>query len=121
MVADGGVHVLANVDMTISDVTAYNCWRGGLVLSGGHNILHIQNFTGDGDVCTGAINLEQDSAGWNGSQASRITGDNIVQGGVRQGDFSGSFSIQLGDGSTAEFSRVEARVASSSGRRMPNV
>lgn len=108
VVADG-VHVLSNVDMVISDVTAYNCWRGGLVLSGGHNLLSIQNFVGDGDVCTGAINIEQDSTGWDDSEASDIVGDNIVQGGVPQGDFSGSFTVQLGRGSTARFSRVEAR------------
>jgi hypothetical protein len=70
-VADG-ISVYTNVDVTVRDSTARNCFRGGFVLTGGHSRAHVVNFTTTGDRLSRGIDIEVDGKGYGGSEAVEV-------------------------------------------------
>ncbi|MFP7366278.1 glycosyl hydrolase family 28-related protein [Corynebacterium callunae] len=67
-----GVHVWRNVDITIRNHRANDCFRGGLVASGGHSIIRVEGYRGGGTIRGAHIDIEIDSAGYGGSLRTDI-------------------------------------------------
>lgn len=80
VVADG-VSVYNNVDVQITNLRAWNCWRGGLVCTGGHSRVQYANVYCGGDVHSSGVDLEVDSMGYGGSLRMDITGTNLIADG----------------------------------------
>jgi hypothetical protein len=82
-VADGlSLHV--NVEAQISNCTAVDCFRGGLVITGGNSRVQVNNFIARGRRHATGIDVEVDGAGCGGSYALELTMDGIS---LPDGDF----------------------------------
>lgn len=90
-VADG-ISLYVNVDAQVSNCRADNCFRGGLVVTGGHSRVQVQNFAATGAVDRTGIDVEIDGAGYGSSLAVDMTVDGMV--------LDGDFDVALGSGST---------------------
>ena len=66
-VADG-ISQYINTDVNITNCRAWNCWRGGLVITGGWSKCNVVNFFAGGDVHKSGIDIEIDASGYNGEQ-----------------------------------------------------
>ncbi len=64
-VADG-IGIYTNADVHISNCTAQNIFRGGIVLGGGNSKLQVDNFRGSGKLHPSGFHIEVDGAGYNG-------------------------------------------------------
>lgn len=82
-VADG-ITVFRNVDISIRNVRAVDCWRGGLVVAGGYTRVRVSQFTAGGYVHDSGIDLEIDesgSEGYGGTKAVDIQMNTVwIQG-----------------------------------------
>jgi len=78
-----GVSVFTNVAAQITNCTAIECFRGGIVVTGGHTTVQVSNFTGRGVTHRSGLHWEVDGAGFGGSMAT----DSIVQNVLLDGDF----------------------------------
>jgi hypothetical protein len=65
-VADG-ISQFTNVDLTVSNCFMSNCFRGGLVITGGHSRLRASNLSIKGEVNARGIDFEIDGGGFNNS------------------------------------------------------
>lgn len=72
-----GVHVVDNVDATLRNIRATDCFRGGITITGGHTKVDVDGFLGDGDVCGAHIDVEIDSPGYGGSKSVEINMSNV--------------------------------------------
>lgn len=73
-----GVHVLANVYATIRNLRAFDCWRGGVVMSGGNSVVRLDGYIGGGAVTGACIDMEMDAAGYGGSFRCDLTARNVT-------------------------------------------
>lgn len=97
-VADG-LSLYTNVDVRVSDCTATDCFRGGLVVTGGYSRVQVNNFTASGKVHATGIDFEVDGPGYGGSLAIDATVSNML---LPDGDF----DIGVSDGSRVTFNNV---------------
>jgi hypothetical protein len=77
VVADG-IALSTNVDAQISDIRAWDCFRGGVNVLGGHSVVEMTNIRTGGNVHATGIDIEVDQIGYGGSLAADITMDNVV-------------------------------------------
>lgn len=82
-VADG-ISIHRNQDSKISNCVAENCFRGGIVLTGGYTDLQITNFKTKGDVDRTGIDFEVDGKGYGGTYKTNITINGMI---LDNGDF----------------------------------
>jgi hypothetical protein len=87
-----GLSVYTGVQVQVSNCSAVDCFRGGLVFTGGHTVAQIDNFVGKGDTHPSGLQFETDGAG----HASSVVTDVVVNGVRIDGDFDCAF----GEGST---------------------
>jgi len=95
------IMVYHNVDATITNSTAENVFRGGIVVAGGSSSVYANNFTAFGDIHTTGIDIEVDGTGYDNNYAVDITMENIFLSGdcdiaVREGSFYGRNIINTG-------------------------
>jgi hypothetical protein len=100
-VADA-ISVYTNVEVQVSNCTAEDCFRGGLVVTGGHTRVQVSNFTAHGKTHPGGIDFEVDGAGYGGSKRIEATLDGIL---LPDGDF----DLGVTDGSVVVASNIVAR------------
>ncbi len=98
-VADA-ISVYTNVAATISNCRATDVFRGGVVVTGGHSEVHINNFTAQGAVHATGIDVEVDGAGYQGSFETHITATNLR--------LDGDFDVGIHDGSTFHGSNIHS-------------
>ncbi|MBW3622699.1 MAG: glycoside hydrolase family 55 protein [Armatimonadetes bacterium] len=67
-----GILVNHNVDARISNVFAHNCWRGGLVLTGGHSVIQGSKIRVTGTTNARGFDSETDSPGYGGSTSTTL-------------------------------------------------
>jgi hypothetical protein len=82
-VADA-VSVYTNVDATVSDCRARDCFRGGLTVTGGHSRVRVRDLTAEGKVHPTGIDVEVDGAGYGKSLRVDLTIDGLM---LPDGDF----------------------------------
>jgi len=90
-VADG-ISISTNVDVQISNCRAIDCWRGGLVATGGFSRIQVVDFTAGGYVYPSGIDIEIDGLGYQGSKAVDIQMTNVR--------IDGDFEVGLDGGGT---------------------
>lgn len=73
-VADG-FHVHINADVTVNNGFAENCFRGGLVVTGGNTVIRVNNWVSE----NARLDMEIDGAGSNGSMTTKIYIKNYTQ------------------------------------------
>jgi hypothetical protein len=99
-VADG-VSIGTNVAATVRRTKAYDVFRGGVVLHGGHSTLVLEEFEAGGvDHWTG-IDVEVSTPGWDGSMSVDVRLDRL--------SLDGDFDVGLLAGSVLEASEVRTR------------
>ena len=96
-----GAQVFTNVDARFSNCAAVDCFRGGITVTGGHSIVQISNFVGQGQTHRSGLQWEIDGAGFGESFANEST----VDGAVIDGDF----DLGLAPGSTVLVDNVICR------------
>jgi len=62
-----GIHILANVDAEIRNCRGVDCFRGGLVFSGGNSTVRVTGYKGSGTIEGAHLDTEIDTAGFGGS------------------------------------------------------
>ncbi|MHA2788394.1 glycosyl hydrolase family 28-related protein [Corynebacterium sp. S7] len=68
-----GVHIVANVDAVVRNLTAFDCFRGGLTLTGGNSRVVVHGYTGGGDVRGAHLDIEVDTVGYGGSWRTDVS------------------------------------------------
>jgi hypothetical protein len=105
-VADG-ISLYHNVDAQICSVRAVDCWRGGLVATGGYSRIQVVDLTSGGYVHPSGIDIEVDegseAAGFGGSKVLDVQMTNILlegdfDAGILGGTFVGSNIVSTGQG-----------------------
>lgn len=81
-VADG-ISAWRNADLTVRNCEARNVFRGGVVVTGGHSKVHIENFVAGGDIDVTGIDIEIDAVGYGGKKNAEVTLKNVFL----EGDF----------------------------------
>ena len=82
-VADA-ISIYTNVEAQISNSTAIDCFRGGMVLGGGHSRVQMTNFVARGETHPTGIDVEVDGGGFGGDMAVELQMDNVS---LPDGDF----------------------------------
>ena len=82
-VADA-ISIYTNVEAQISNSTAIDCFRGGMVLGGGHSRVQMTNFIARGETHPTGIDVEVDGGGFGGDMAVELLMDNVS---LPDGDF----------------------------------
>jgi len=93
-----GIQVWHNVDLMVNNCRAINCFRGGLVVTGGYSKVHVNNFYCGGDVHETGIDFEIDTAGYGNTKQVFATLTNI--------ELDGDFDVQVSEGSILYFNNV---------------
>lgn len=62
-----GVHVRNNARVIANNLTAIDCFRGGLTLTGGNSDVKVDGYRASGDLVGACIDIEVDGAGYGGS------------------------------------------------------
>ncbi|MBP1991736.1 right-handed parallel beta-helix repeat-containing protein [Paenibacillus eucommiae] len=75
-VADA-ISVYTNVSVQISNCTAVDCFRGGVVVTGGYSNVHVNNFKAHGVVHATGIDVELDGSGYGNTLKTDITMNNL--------------------------------------------
>ena len=89
------------MEARFSDCAAVDCFRGGITVTGGHSVVQVSNFVGQGETHRSGLQWEIDGAGFGGSFANEST----VDGAVIEGDF----DLGLAPGSKALVDNVICR------------
>jgi hypothetical protein len=76
-VADA-LSLYTNVDVTISNCSARDCFRGGITITGGGARIQIDNFTAQGKVHASGIDVEVDGAGFEGRHRIELTINKMI-------------------------------------------
>lgn len=82
-VADA-ISIYTNVEAQISNCTAIDCFRGGMVLGGGYSRVQMTNFIARGKTHPTGIDVEVDGGGFGGTYAVELLMDNVS---LPDGDF----------------------------------
>lgn len=93
-----GLHIWYNVDAEISNCFAENCFRGGLVASGGYSKVKVTNFKSGGIVHNSGVDLEIDAHGYGNTFKTDISMTNV--------ELDGNFDLGLRDGAYGYFTNV---------------
>lgn len=99
-VADG-ISVYTNTDVTISNCTFDNCFRGGVVITGGHSRTRMNNLSVYGNVHASGIDCEVDGVGHGSSYKCEV----FLSNSYIQGDM----DISVQDGGVAHLNNVYCR------------
>jgi hypothetical protein len=91
-VADG-ISVYTNVDLSVSNTLAYQCFRGGLVISGGHSKVQVNNMAIRGVTASRGLDVEIDGMGYNNSLVTNIAVSNMEVNGSVDITTTGSGSV----------------------------
>ncbi len=88
------IHVYHNVHANITNCTAENIFRGGIVVTGGNSIVKVKDFKAHGDIHVTGIDVEIDGKGYNDSYEIDVEMENLTLAGdcdiaVRAGNFVG--------------------------------
>lgn len=86
-VADG-ISLWRNADVEVYNCTATNVFRGGVVATGGHSKLYVENFKAGGDIDKTGIDIEVDAVGYGGEKDIIVEMKDIHL----QGDFDANIS-----------------------------
>lgn len=79
-----GVHLVENVNASLKNIRATDCFRGGITITGGHSIIDVDGYVGDGDVCGAHVDVEVDTSGFGGGKGIDLSMRNIkVQSGIK--------------------------------------
>jgi hypothetical protein len=98
-VADGlSIHV--NVDAVVDGCRAWDCFRGGVVLTGGHSRLFLRDFEAGGDDHDTGIDIEVDGRGHSGTFR--------IEARLEDLRLQGDFDIAVSDRSRVEAHRVRS-------------
>jgi len=74
-----GIHIVENVDVLINNISTFDCFRGGIVASGGYSKINISNVsTRNNLIDRGGIDVEIDSPGYNGTHAIELNINNFI-------------------------------------------
>lgn len=73
-----GVHVVENTNATIRNCKSYDCFRGGLVITGGYTNVNVDGFEFNSDKVNDGIDIEVDSVGYENSKEYIVSLKNIV-------------------------------------------
>lgn len=95
------VSVYTNVSVKISDCASYDCFRGGITVVGGHTVVQIHNFTGQGDTHPSGLQYEVDGGGFGNSHVTESVISNVI--------IDGDFDCGLAPGSTFVADNVVCR------------
>lgn len=82
-VADA-IGIYTNVDATVANCTARDCFRGGVTVTGGNTRCRIRDVTAEGKVHPTGIDFEVDGAGFGNSSRVDVTIDGLM---LPDGDF----------------------------------
>ena len=94
-VADA-VSAFVNTDVTVTNCTFENVFRGGVVITGGHTNVRVDNCSMVGDVHPTGIDQEVDGVGFGSSLATNLNVSNVLV----QGDF--DISVNVGGVATID-------------------
>lgn len=76
-VADG-IHVRQNVYTNISNITTYDCFRGGLTITGGYSKINVTNMVSISNRLSDGIDVEIDGKGYGETYAIELNFNNIM-------------------------------------------
>lgn len=99
-VADG-VQVDVNTDLQMANVRAVDCFRGGLVVTGGYSKVQVTNMRTGGTVHPSGIDVEVDGTGYGGTLAIDLQMVNV--------ECEANMGIFIAPGSTVLGSNVHVR------------
>jgi hypothetical protein len=100
-VADG-LSLYTNVDVTVTNCSARDCFRGGITITGGGSRIQIANFTAQGKVHPTGIDVEVDGAGFGGRKRIELMINGLM---LPDGDF----DLGVSDDSVVLGSNILAR------------
>lgn len=72
-----GIHLRNNVNATVLNCRSLDCYRGGLVITGGYSNINVDWFRFDSPHVNDGIDIEVDGAGYGGSGAVNVRMNNI--------------------------------------------
>lgn len=99
--AADAIGISDNVHATITNCAAFEYFRGGITAGSGGTEIHITDFTSGGITNRAGLQIEVDSAGYNGNKAIDITANNV--------DLDGGFDVGFLDGGTFTASNILLR------------
>ncbi|OYQ68259.1 hypothetical protein [Aerococcus sp. 1KP-2016] len=73
-----GIHLWTNVDAQINNCSSYDCFRGGLVITGGYTRVNVNNFSSSSNLLPDGIDVEVDANGYGGTRAVELNFNNIT-------------------------------------------
>ena len=73
-----GIHLWKNVDAQIDNCSSYDCFRGGLVITGGYSKVNVNNFSSSSNLLSDGIDVEVDTMGYGGTYAVELNFNNII-------------------------------------------
>ena len=87
-----GIHIVQNVNAKIENCTSQDCFRGGLVITGGASDIQCNNMKCISTRVNDGVDVEIDSDGYDGSKKSNIQITNM--------EIDDDFDVAVVDGST---------------------
>lgn len=72
-----GIHIAQNVNAKINNCTSQDCFRGGLVVTGGASNVECNNMKCISTKVNDGVDIEIDTDGYNGTKKSNITINNM--------------------------------------------
>lgn len=91
-----GIHLVTNVDADINNCSSFDCFRGGLTVSGGYTKINLNGFKSAVDRSNDGVDFEIDSPGYGGSYKIDANISNVQA--------ETDFDFQLPDNSTGNVS-----------------
>jgi len=73
-----GIHLFTNVDGEITSCSSYDCFRGGLIVTGGNSLVNVNGFRFISDRLSDGIDVEVDSVGYGDSERVMLNFNNII-------------------------------------------
>jgi hypothetical protein len=96
-----GVSVFTNCSVRVTDCTAADCFRGAVVVTGGHSVVQIQRVRSTGAGLPTGIDVEVDGRGYGGSMVVEVTAEDL--------DLDGGFDVNAPPGSVFRGARITSR------------
>lgn len=93
-----GIHIVVNTNATISNCNSYDCFRGGLTITGGNSNINVNGWISRSDKLPDGFDIEVDSKGHNDVYKSYVNVSNVV--------IDNDFDIGCAHGSVFNFENV---------------